>query len=152
MTAANPFPIPPLLRSMAASMEEIRQMLLRYEAAMVEAPVTPERLRAVQDFDLAVQILQDLEHLTTHLAVELPADLMAHQTLPLAGLRLERSRQHFVSAISDRKSPASTDGATGFDLFTSFAPRAESSGVPDDAPEDPSPPDSATIAASGPRP
>jgi len=125
MTLAGPFPIPPLLGSMAESMEEIRQMLLRYEAAMVEAPVTPERLRAVQDFDLAVQILQDLEHLANQLAAELPPDLMAHHALPLAGLRLERSRRRFVAAVKGPRAPTEPPRPHLFDLFATLSTRSE---------------------------
>ena len=105
MTIVAPFPIPPLLGSMAEAMEEIRQMLLRYEEAMVDAPRTPENRRAAQDFDLAVQILQDLEHISQRLAAELPSDLMAHHSLPLAGLRLERSRRRFYAAAHGAPPP-----------------------------------------------
>ncbi|MFN4098848.1 MAG: hypothetical protein ACK4GT_03635 [Pararhodobacter sp.] len=125
MSLDGPFPIPPLLGSMADSMEEIRQMLLSYEAAMVEAPVTPERLRALQDFDLAVQILQDLEHLANQLAAELPPGLMAHHALPLAGLRLERSRRRFIAAVKGRGPAADPPRPNPIDLFATTPPRSE---------------------------
>ncbi|MCA2014020.1 hypothetical protein [Pararhodobacter sp. CCB-MM2] len=117
MTLTAPFPIPPLLGSMADAMEEIRQMLLSYEEAMVDAPRTPENRRAAQDFDLAVQILQDLEHISQKLAAELPPDLMAHHSLPLAGLRLERSRRRFVAAARGAPAP-DTPPVPQIDLFS----------------------------------
>ena len=121
MSLPADLPVSPLLSSMADAMEEIRQMLLRYEAAMVEAPVTPDRRRAVQDFDLAIQLLQDLEHITGVLAAELPRDTLTRKALPLAGLRLDRSRERFAAAARNR--PVTTVAAmvSTVDLFQSPA-------------------------------
>jgi hypothetical protein len=121
MTLAAPFPVPPLLAGMAEAMEEIRQMLLRYEDAMAEAPRNPATRQAIQDFDLAVQILQDLEHIAQLLAAELPPDMMARTSLPLAGLRLERSRRHFVAAALGRAAPVAA-AVSPVDLFAPLTP------------------------------
>jgi hypothetical protein len=54
------------------------------------------------------------------LAMELPQDLMAHNALPLAGLRLDRSKRRFA-AVTARGDPTPKAGqavAEGrFDLF-----------------------------------
>ena len=121
MTLAAPFPIPPLLAGMADAMEEIGQMLLRYEAAMAEAPRNAANRQAAQDFDLAVQILEDLNHIARLLAAELPPDLMAQNALPLAGLRLERSRRRFLSAARGGPAPPQAR-AHRFDLFAAPVP------------------------------
>ncbi|MCA0204819.1 hypothetical protein [Pararhodobacter sp.] len=127
MTLAAPFPLSPLLAGMAEAMGEIRLMLLRYEAAMVEAPGATASRQAVQDFDLAVQLLQDLEHIARLLGQELPPDMMAHNALPLAGLRLERSRTRFLSAAlpaaAERQPPPRID------LFAPLVP-ADDDGAP----------------------
>lgn len=130
MTLPAPFPIPPLLSSMAEAMDEIRMMLLRYEEAMVDAPRDADKRRAAQDFDLAVQILQDIEHVATLLAQELPPDLMAQNALPLAGVRLDRSRRRFVAATKGSRAPSAlpTGEARGkIDLFLpdAAAPRLD---------------------------
>lgn len=121
MTLAAPFPIPPLLAGMAEAMAEIRLMLLRYEAAMVEAPRNATNRQAVQDFDLAVQLLQDLEHIAQLLGKELPPDLMAQNALPLAGLRLERSRTRFLSTAK-RATDADARPPPRIDLFAPLVP------------------------------
>ena len=105
MSLSAPLPIPPLLASLSDALEEIRQMLLRYEASMIVAPTTPETRRAAQDFDLAVQILQDLEHVTQQLAKDLPPGLMSENSLPLAGLLLERNRRRFMAAVEGKALP-----------------------------------------------
>lgn len=129
MTLAAPFPIPPLLAGMAEAMGEIRLMLLRYEAAMVEAPSNAANRQAVQDFDLAVQLLQDLEHIAQLLGRELPADLMAQSALPLAGLRLERSRTRFLSA-GVRDPAADQRPPPRIDLFAPLVPAEDDNAPP----------------------
>lgn len=116
MTRPAPFPIRPLLAGMADAMEEIRQMLLRYEEAMVEAPRDATNRRAAQEFDLAVQILQDLEYVATLLAGELPPDLMADIPMPLTGVRLERNRRRFITAAQGGTMPP-PEHAPRIDLF-----------------------------------
>jgi len=117
MTLPGPFPIPPLLGSMAEALSEIRHMLLTYEAAMVAGPRSAETGRAVQDFDLAVQTLQDLETLARQLAAELPLTLVSQHPLTLAPLQLERSRRLFVAAILGAPPVESAARAPTIDLF-----------------------------------
>ncbi|WP_127104933.1 hypothetical protein [Pararhodobacter zhoushanensis] len=98
MTLHGPFPIPPVLGTIADVMAEIRHMLLAYEAAMTGDARTQQNKRAVQDFDLAIQSLHDLETIARKLALELPDDLVSHSAVSLGQLQLERSRRRVVAA------------------------------------------------------
>ncbi|MCW1932023.1 hypothetical protein [Pararhodobacter zhoushanensis] len=98
MTLHGPFPIPPVLGTIADVMSEIRHMLLVYEAAMTGDTRTLQNKRAVQDFDLAIQSLHDLETITRKLALELPDDLVSRSAVSLGRLQLESSRSRVVAA------------------------------------------------------
>ena len=118
MTLHGPFPIPPVLGTMADVMSEIRHMLLNYEVAMTASPATPLNKRTVQDFDLAIQSLQDLETIARKLAAELPADLVSHSAVRLGQLQLERSRDRVVSAARGITPATVPRPAHKIDLFT----------------------------------
>ena len=110
--------VQPVLEALADELACAGAMLLRYEHA-----VTPLVSRSnvahqeVQGFDLALQMLKDLEYLSRALAAHLPADAVTTTPLKVPGLTLERSRHRLdVSAGLAGKKKSSVQNAS-VDLF-----------------------------------
>ncbi|MEL6840133.1 MAG: hypothetical protein AAFP85_12635 [Pseudomonadota bacterium] len=107
-----------MMEMLADEMACARAMLLRYESVvtpMVSSANLPHQ--EIQGFDLALQMLKDLEHLSRIISDHLPENVAATRPVQSSGLKLERSR-HRLSMLAGievpKKSPEPSDAV---DLF-----------------------------------
>ncbi|MDX8348590.1 hypothetical protein SLH49_11390 [Cognatiyoonia sp. IB215446] len=110
--------IQPVLEALADELACAGAMLLSYERAVTPL-VSQSNVahREVQGFDLALQMLNDLEYLSRVLAAHLPADAVTTSPLDASGLTLERSRHRLdMSAGSDSTNQSSAQNVS-VDLF-----------------------------------
>jgi len=110
--------VQPVLEALADELSCASAMLLRYEHAVT--PLVSQSNVAtheVQGFDLALQMLKDIEYLSRVLAAHLPPDAVTATPLKAPGLTLERSRYRLdVSAGLVGKKQSAVQNAS-VDLF-----------------------------------
>ena len=101
MTVSAPHRIEPIMRMLADDIAKVQSMLLQYE--VVTAPLikdAPAHRKELQGFDLALQMLRDLEYLSRTVSEHVADELATSRPLHAPGLLLERSR-HLLSALAE---------------------------------------------------
>lgn len=110
--------VKPVVEAFAGELACVRAMLLRYELAVTplfsQSNVSHQDL---QGFDLALQILKDLEHLSSALATYLPTDAMTLHPLEASGLTLERTQRMLNGSIGLGEEQSSPAPLNTVDLF-----------------------------------
>ena len=110
MKTLNSTPIAPVLAVIATEIAAAHQLLIGYEHAINQADSKARSLKTqIQGFDLALQILSDVEHLTDVLGQQFSAETALPHPLPISGVRLERVRTKLFQnqlAGADSQGPA----------------------------------------------
>ena len=112
MTTLKPTPIAPILSVIGAEIVTAHRLLIDFEHANSLAGSKTVGLKEkIQGFDLALQILNDIEHLTKVLNQQLSDETCLTHPLPMSGIRLERiraklSQNQFSETGPQRPAPA----------------------------------------------
>lgn len=110
MKTLNSTPIVPVLAVIGAEIAAAHQLLIGFEHAINQTnPKTRNLKTQIQGFDLALQILSDVEHLTDVLGQQFSAETALPHPLPISGVRLERVRAKLSQnqlSDADLQSPA----------------------------------------------
>lgn len=110
--------IEPIMSALADETADVKSMLLRYEAAVAMGPSSKHvHYGDIQDFDLALQILNDLECAMREIGQSRPAAFGGAHPISIAGLRLERIRAKLRLALGDAPSSCPQHGTRSIELF-----------------------------------
>ena len=95
---------------MARELLGLRAILLRHEAILSEhtQELSGEALRNAQEFDLAMQIIEDLAQLTLNLSRSVPDHSGFDPDEIMDGLRLQRVRDKLVPPVAEPEVELST--------------------------------------------
>ena len=108
------------MNSIAFELARIREMLHSYEMALTQSDLSkvPGNMRHdMQGFDLALQLLADVEKIVTFLSIEVPDDVKIEITDLVESLHLERSRNNLQKGFGTEQSATITPKHKSIEIF-----------------------------------
>ncbi len=110
--------IEPVIRTLADELATARAILLRYESAVTPLIAeTDAAHRDIQGFDLALQMLNDIEYISRTVADHLPDGIASESPMQMPGLALERSKHSLRVSAGIETSRRPPEPSNTVDLF-----------------------------------
>ena len=106
MKTLNSTPLLPVFAVIGTEIAEAHKLLIGFEHGINQAdPKAGDLKKQVQGFDLALQILGDVQHLTEILSQQFSPETALPRPLPISGIRLERVREKLSQDQSTETRP-----------------------------------------------
>lgn len=110
--------IKPVLHVLSSEIATARQLIVGFEKAIEEMEIQWKgHGTQIQGLDLALQILNDVQHLTELLDRRLPSENVGKDPLCVSGVRLERIRKRLGQNENQMPELNQSKSASSVDLF-----------------------------------
>lgn len=118
MKTLNPAPIEGILNVIQAEIGAAHKLLIGFESAIDYADIgSNDFMSQAQGFDLAMQILADVEHLVKVLGEQFSPESALPHPLPIEGVKLERVRVKLAENPNRLSVLNQPDSDSSVDLF-----------------------------------